>query len=150
MISLSLLLLLAAGNDVKVPNDTDLYRFVLPGQEEQVVPSLFRHTTPTLSEITELDPYQQAGRASSASAALAFYVTDPSDATNQRVLMFYGIQNAKTMMLRKLVAINEKTAVVSQVSFSCVAYPGTAFSGMFSSRKRARSGDWWYACTATG
>ena len=142
--------LLLVGSDFpNVPKDNDLNRFVAPGQEEVVVPSLFRVKAVSLSDIVETENQQYLVQ-SDGTPNFATYITDPDDATKQRVLMFYGIKNAKEMALRKLITQSKSKKPPAEASFQCLPYVpigfGTAFSGY---KKKARSGDWWFTCMAS-
>ena len=145
MLSIIAIALLAATGQVDIPKDSDFYRFVPPGQEQAVVPALYKYKTPALSEINEIDlPFGGTGLNFSSNIA------DPSDASKMRVLMFYGIDKAKEMALRKLIVQSKKKTSPTDVNFTCAPYQPSGLRSAFSSKskKKAQSGDWWYSCMA--
>lgn len=147
MLSPLLALLLGVTGTPDIPKDSDLYRFVPPGQEQAVLPGLFKHAIPDLSAINEIDsPYNGAGPSN-----FSYRISDPDDATKMRMLMFYGIKNAKEMALRKLVSQSRPTKIPENVSFQCLPYFPTGLRAAFTSKtmKQAQSGNWWFSCMAT-
>ena len=138
-------LLLSGTGPADIPKDTMVNRFVPPGQEHVITPALFKYKV-SLSEVNEIENPLERDKDFSRSS----YVTDPDDASKLRILMFYGIKNAKEMALRRVVSQSRNKKTPSDVSFSCVPYYPTGLRAAFLSKtqKKIQSGDWWYSCKA--
>ena len=157
---------------LRTPRNTDLRRFVPPGQEEVVTGGLPATITAealdldaipgdTLETVAKRFPgYLWNGVAIPLSAD---HLRDPDDATGVRVLYFYGIENAKRMAYRNLLSGRKHVEAVTvgkkvfllrmpafeDTDFGCMDDSGVGMFGMTgTSESDKRKGKGWFSCAA--
>lgn len=157
----------------RIPKDTDLKRFVPPGQEEALTGGLPEVIEAEMLgiEILAVGTVEAAAKKHPSYLWQVFpfdlsgaRLTDPDDATDSRLLYFFGIENAKRMAYRNLL-VNKKSfrdwvksdknylkqmPAYDDVEFGCLHYGHITFFG--STRKsdeEKRKGQGWFSCTAS-